>query len=255
MHKTPASPFIKIVRIILLVLIVIGVVLLVSQKQWVPPVVGYLLSIEGRDTYVPYEAPVFEDLATTTEDMPEEAMMESPATTSAEVMEVNNEMTKIEEVVPVAVAAWSANNFDKPSDAVLRTQLTPLQYNVTQEDGTESPYNNIYNKNYEEGIYVDIVSGEPLFFSKDKYESGTGWPSFVKPISDDAVVLKADYKLLIKRTDVRSRYADSHLGHVFNDGPADRGGKRYCMNSASLRFVPTKDMEKEGYGYLIPQLK
>ncbi len=144
--------------------------------------------------------------------------------------------------------------FVKPSDIELRNLLTPIQYEVTQEKGTERPFKNEYDKNVAEGIYVDIVSGEPLYSSKDKYDSGTGWPSFVKPISDDTVILKEDNGLFTKRTEVRSRYADSHLGHVFDDGPADQGGKRYCMNSASLRLIPKEDMEKEGYAYLLDQI-
>jgi len=153
--------------------------------------------------------------------------------------------------VTTSVASSSSERWKvyiKPTEAVLRTLLTPLQYEVTQKDGTEQPFNNIYDKNTEEGIYVDILSGEPLYSSKDKYDSGTGWPSFVKPITSDAVVLKEDRSLFSARVEVRSRYADSHLGHVFDDGPADRGGKRYCMNSASMRFIPLVDMEKEGYG-------
>ncbi len=130
----------------------------------------------------------------------------------------------------------------------LKAKLTPLQYEVTQEGGTEPPFKNEYDTNKAPGIYVDIISGEPLYSSKDKYDSGTGWPSFVKPITPDSVVLKPDNTLFTKRTEVRSRLADSHLGHVFDDGPADRGGKRYCMNSAALRFVPKEKMSEEGYG-------
>lgn len=148
----------------------------------------------------------------------------------------------------------SWKSFVKPSEEELRAKLTPLQYVVTQEEGTETPFKNEYDKNYAEGIYVDIVSGEPLYFSKDKYDSGTGWPSFVKPISSEAVSLKEDKGLFFTRTEVRSPYADSHLGHVFDDGPAERGGKRYCMNSAAMRFIAKEDMEKEGYGYLLPQM-
>lgn len=143
---------------------------------------------------------------------------------------------------------YSWADFKKPSDDQLRGQLTDIQYKVTQEDGTERAFQNEYDKNYEPGIYVDIVSGEPLFSSSDKYDSGTGWPSFVKPITTEAITLHTDRKLFSVRTEVRSRYADSHLGHVFDDGPADRGGRRYCMNSAALRFVPKDQMEAEGYG-------
>ena len=143
------------------------------------------------------------------------------------------------------VKSWES--FTKPTEAQLRTSLTALQYKVTQEEGTEPSFNNLYDKNTTEGIYVDIVSGEPLYSSRDKYDSGTGWPSFVKPINPDAVVLKVDEGIFTTRTEVRSRYADSHLGHVFDDGPADRGGRRYCMNSASMRFIAKEHMEKEGY--------
>ncbi len=155
------------------------------------------------------------------------------------------------ENLPVALAT-SSKPFIKPSLAVLRKILTPIQYEVTQEDGTETPYNNLYAHYTEAGIYVDIISGEPLFSSKDKYDSGTGWPSFVKPISQNAVIEKTDTILLVSRTEIRSRIADSHLGHVFEDGPQDRGGKRYCMNSAALKFIPKADMGKLGYSkYLI----
>jgi len=145
--------------------------------------------------------------------------------------------------------SWA--NYVKPSESELRGRLTPLQYKVTQAEGTESPFSNPYDKNDELGIYVDVVSGEPLFSSRDKYDSGTGWPSFVKPISPEAVTLREDKKLFSTRTEVRSKFADSHLGHVFNDGPAERGGLRYCMNSASMRFIPQAEMEREGYGYLL----
>ncbi len=126
--------------------------------------------------------------------------------------------------------------------------LTELQYHVVKENGTEPPFKNEYWDNHAEGIYVDIVSGEALFSSKDKYESGTGWPSFTRPISNDAVTLHEDNTLFTKRTEVRSKIADSHLGHVFDDGPQDKGGKRWCMNSAALKFIPKDKMKEMGYG-------
>lgn len=143
----------------------------------------------------------------------------------------------------------------KPSDEEIKERLSKEQYNVTQKNHTEHPFENDYWSNKEKGIYVDIVTGIPLFVSSDKYDSGCGWPSFTKPIDKDLIAYKRDQSFGMERTEVRSKNSDSHLGHVFNDGPQEEGGLRYCINSASLRFIPLSEMDEEGYGEFVDLVK
>ena len=143
------------------------------------------------------------------------------------------------------------SGYKRPSDDELRKKLTPIQFSVTRRDDTEMPFRNAYWDNHEEGIYVDIISGEPLFSSLDKYDSGTGWPSFYKPLEPNNIRTKTDFKLGYPRTEARSRLADSHLGHIFDDGPKPTG-LRYCMNSAAMRFIPVSRLAAEGYGKYLP---
>ena len=155
-----------------------------------------------------------------------------------------------EEVVNIEV-----KKYPRPSDEELKAKLTDIQYKVAVENNTESAFSNEYFDNHEPGLYIDVVTGEPLFSSSDKYDSGCGWPSFTKPIVSEVITLKEDKKFNMIRTEVRSRSGDIHLGHVFEDGPSDKGGKRYCINSASIKFIPKDKMEATGYGYVLSTIK
>ena len=143
----------------------------------------------------------------------------------------------------------------KPDEKVLKEKLNPIQYEVTQKDATERPFSSQYNDFADEGLYVDIVSGEPLFSSRDKFDAGCGWPSFSRAVERDTVIERVDTGLGMIRTEVRSKYGDSHLGHVFNDGPKEMGGLRYCINGAALRFIKKEDLDKEGYGQYLKIFK
>jgi peptide methionine sulfoxide reductase msrA/msrB len=189
---------------------------------------------------------VVKDEVTKMEDTKEDTNVNTNATTEDKSM-----LARMSEISTDGTIKISAEDYPRPSDEKIKSMLTELQYDVTQNEGTETAFTNEYNDNKASGIYVDIVTGEPLFSSVDKYDSKTGWPSFTKPLVDEVITLHEDTGFFGARVEVRSRTGDSHLGHVFEDGPKDKGGLRYCMNGASLRFIPVEEMEMEGYGYLI----
>jgi methionine-R-sulfoxide reductase len=215
---------------------------LTKAKFWPRPIVT---QVSALGAFYPAEA-YHQDYATVHPSQPYIAIHDAP-----KVAALKTKLPALYRETPVLVGDANPESkmreYTKPSDAELNKKLSPMQYTVTQREGTEPPFHNEYWDNHEAGIYVDIVTGEPLFSSLDKYESGTGWPSFTKPLEPANVTTKTDRQFGIVRTEVRSTHGNSHLGHVFDDGPRPTG-QRYCMNSASMRFIPVAKLRAEGYG-------
>jgi peptide methionine sulfoxide reductase msrA/msrB len=215
---------------------------LTKAKFWTRPIVT---QVSALGEFFPAEA-YHQDYATLHPNQPYIAINDAP-----KVAALRKQLPTLYRDIPVLVGDNNPETkmrvYSKPTDAELKKKLSPMQYQVTQHEGTEPPFRNDYWNNHEAGIYVDVVSGEPLFSSLDKYDSGTGWPSFTKPLETANITTKTDRQFGMVRTEVRSAHGDSHLGHLFDDGPKPTG-QRYCMNSASMRFIPVAKLQAEGYG-------